>query len=107
MRKLVLMSAFVLASVAAAEAGQSRSLVLAAHDTPAPAAETAPAANPQAVQAQAQAPQTEAQSAQPQAAPAEQPKQQAAKPAKKSYARRRESDEAKARRIAARYGVYW
>ncbi|VIO67937.1 hypothetical protein [Bradyrhizobium ivorense] len=100
MRKLVLMSAFVLASVAAAEAGQSRSLVLAAHDTPAPAAETAPAH-------QVEAPQVQAPQVQPQAAPAEQPKQQAAKPAKKSYARRRESDEAKARRIAARYGVYW
>ncbi|VIO68556.1 hypothetical protein CI1B_21780 [Bradyrhizobium ivorense] len=108
MRKLVLMSAFVLASVVTAEAGQSRSLVLAAHDTPAPAAETAPAANPQAVQAQqVEAPQVQAPQVQPQAASAEQPKQQAAKPAKRSYARRRESDEAKARRIAARYGVYW
>ena len=29
------------------------------------------------------------------------------KPAKKTHARRYEGDEAKARRIAARYGVYW
>jgi hypothetical protein len=95
MRKLVLIAAFVLTSVAAAEAGQSRSLVLAAHEAPVSAAETAP---PQTTPApQAQAAQAQTQSAQP----------QAAKPARKSYARRQESDEAKARRIAARYGVYW
>jgi hypothetical protein len=96
MRKLVLIAAFVLTSVAAAEAGQSRSLVLAAHETPVSAAEAAPPT--QATPApQAQAAQAQTQSAQP----------QAVKPARKSYARRQESDEAKARRIAARYGVYW
>jgi hypothetical protein len=116
MRKLILTSAFVLASVAAAHAGPSRSLVLAAADTPAPvAAETAapapPASQPQTTQArpaitpvEAQAP---AQPDQPQAAPAEAPKRQAAKPAKKTHARSWESDEHKARRIAAHYGVYW
>ena len=35
------------------------------------------------------------------------PKAQASKPAKNTHARRYEGDEAKARRIAARYGVYW
>ena len=122
MHKLFLTSAFVLASIAAAHAGPSRSLVLAAADTPAQvAAETAapavepppapPASQAQTTQArpaitpvEAQAP---AQADQPQAAPAEAPKRQAAKPAKKTQARRWESDEHKARRIAAHYGVYW
>lgn len=93
MRKLILISAFVLASVATARAGQSRGLVLAAADTP---AQAQPAVAP--TQAGTQ--------------PAEAPRQQASRPANKSHVRRRESDEAKAReakarRIAARYGVYW
>ena len=79
MRKLVLITALLLAS-ASAHAGESRGLVLAANDTPAATETAAPAAAP--------------------AKPA------AAKPAKRS-AGRHESDEAKARRIAARYGVYW
>jgi len=95
MRKLFLVSAFVLASAATAHAGQSRGLVLANADTPAEAqpAVTPAQADPQPVQSQAQ--------------PAEAPRQQASGPVNKSHARRRESDESKARRIAARYGVYW
>lgn len=73
MRKLILASAFALASFVAL-AADGRNLVLAASDTPAAAAETAKPAAP--------------------------PKQTAKKPV-------RETDEQKARRIAARYGVYW
>jgi hypothetical protein len=96
MRKLVLITALLLAS-ASAHAGESRGLVLAANDTPAaidtaaPVVAPAPAATPDAPKPQADA------------APA---KPAVAKPAKRS-AGRHESDEAKARRIAARYGVFW
>ncbi|WP_426440525.1 hypothetical protein [Bradyrhizobium genosp. P] len=128
MRKLFLISAFVLAS-ATAHAGQSRSLVLAANDTPAPvqAVGTARPADPepqaqaqpapvqaqpapvQPAEAQPQVQPAQAQAApvEPQAAPVETPKHQASKPVKKAHVRHYEGDEAKARRIAARYGVYW
>jgi hypothetical protein len=90
MRKLVLIAALLLAS-ASVHAGESRGLVLAANDTPAATDTAAPAAATDAPKPQADA------------APA---KPATAKPAKRSTAHR-ESDEAKARRIAARYGVYW
>jgi hypothetical protein len=67
---------------------------------PAPAAEPAQAA-PQAAPAVAPAPQAAA----PDAAPA--PTAKPSKPAKKQQVRRRETDEEKARRIAAKYGVSW
>ena len=94
MRKLILISALLLAS-ASAQAGGSRGLVLAANDTPA-ITETA---KPDAPKAEAVKPETVAapETAQP----------QASKPAKKVHAKRHESDEAKARRIAARYGISW
>ena len=64
----------------------------------------------------AQAPSTPEAAAPAQAAPAPQaaapeaataPAAQPSRPAKKRQARRRETDEAKARRIAAKYGVSW
>jgi len=91
MRKLVLITALLLAS---AHAGESRGLVLAANDTPAATDTAAP--TPAAPAATTDAPKPQAD-----AAPA---KPASAKPAKRAH---RESDEAKARRIAARYGVYW
>jgi hypothetical protein len=89
MRKLILISALLLAS-ASAQAGESRGLVLAANDTPA-VTETA----------KPDAPKPETATA-PETAQA-----QASKPAKKVQAKRHESDEAKARRIAAKYGISW
>jgi hypothetical protein len=83
MRKLILISALLLAS-ASAQAGEARGLVLAANDTPA-VTETA----------------------KPETAAAPEAAQPASKPAKKVQAQRRESDEAKARRIAAKYGISW
>jgi hypothetical protein len=100
MRKLVLITALLLAS-ASAHAGQSRDLILADNDTPAATDTAAPAAAPAAPAAPAAT--SDAPKPQADAAPA---KPAAAKPAKHS-AGRHESDEAKARRIAARYGVYW
>jgi hypothetical protein len=98
MRKLVLITALLLAS-ASAHAGESRGLVLAANDTPAATDTAAPAPLPPA------APAASTDAPKPQAN-AEPEKPAAAKPAKRTQARH-ESDEAKARRIAARYGVYW
>jgi hypothetical protein len=107
MRKLILISAFAIASISASVSAQAgdRSLILASSDTPAaatttttPAATTAPAAT------------TVPAEARPEAASTDTAKQDSKKYASKpqnSHARRYEGDEAKARRIAARYGVYW
>ncbi len=94
MRKLILISAFALASFAA-QAGESRSLILASNDTAAPAT-TAAAPAPEAAAPAAAATET--------AKPAASSKQ-ASSSSKKTA--RRETDEQKARRIAAKYGVYW
>jgi hypothetical protein len=103
MRKFILISALLLAS-ASAHAGPTsdRGLVLAAADTP--TATTTDTAQP-AAQPLPPAPETDAvkDSAKPQTADA--PKPRASKP--RSQARRYEGDEAKARRIAAKYGISW
>ena len=100
MRKLVLITALLLAS-ASAHAGESRGLVLAANDTPAATDTAAPLRRsaPAAPAATTDAPKPQAD-----AAPA---KPAAAKPAKRASGRSYQSDEAKARSIAARYGIYW
>jgi hypothetical protein len=102
MRKLVLITALLLAS-ASAHAGQSRDLILAANDTPAATDTAAPAAPVPATTA-APAATSDAPKPQADAAPA---KPAAAKPVKRASAHGYQSDEAKARSIAARYGVYW
>jgi ribosomal protein L12E/L44/L45/RPP1/RPP2 len=83
MRKLILISAFVLAS-ASAQASDIGSLILAGNDTPAAASTAAPA----------------------EATPAASRKR-ASSSSKKSQASRRETDEQKARQIAAQYGISW
>jgi hypothetical protein len=95
-RKLVLITALLLAS-ASAHAGPNRGLMLAANDTPAATDTAAPL--PPAAPAATDAPKPQAD-----AAPA---KPAASKPAKRASGRGYQSDEAKARSIAARYGVYW
>jgi hypothetical protein len=95
MRKFILISALLLTSVSA-QASQSRSLILASNDEP-KAVETA---KPAEAKAEAR---TDAKTE----ATTEAAKPTASKPAKKVHAKRREGDEAKARRIAAKYGVYW
>ena len=99
MHKLVLISAFLLASVSA-YAGDSRNITLAAAD------ET------RAVETTAKPPETQVQDSSAQqagtgAATPEASKTQASKSSKKTHARHHEGDETKARRIAAKYGVYW
>ena len=110
MRKLILISAFLVAASVLAHAGDSRGLVLAANEVPAATAQPAVAqpvaAQPVAAQPVEAQPEATAQpAAQPEAAP--EPQRQAAKPAKKKHVHTWRDDEAKARRIAARYGVYW
>jgi hypothetical protein len=99
MRKLVLITALLLAS-ASAHAGQSRDLILAANDTPAATDTAAPAPLPPAAPAAT----TDAPKPQADVAPA---KPAPAKPAKRASGHGYQGDEAKARSIAARYGVYW
>jgi hypothetical protein len=117
MRKLILISAFVLAASVSAQAGQSRGLILASNDDHAAStkveaakpAEAEPAATVQPAAQPVAATQPAAASTEP--AKAETPKSVtktvAVKPPKKPHAHSWRDDEAKARRIAAKYGVYW
>ena len=82
MRKLILISAFVLAS-ASAQASDIGSLIPAANDTPAASTEAPAEATPTTS------------------------RKRASSSAKKSQASRRETDEQKARQIAAQYGFSW
>ena len=94
MRKLILISAFVSASILAsvsAQASESRNLILAANDEP-KSVETSKAA---------ETTKPDDATAQPEFS-----RKQASR-SNKSRSSRRESDEQKARRIAAKYGVYW
>jgi ribosomal protein L12E/L44/L45/RPP1/RPP2 len=78
MRKLILISAFVLAS-ASAQAMDIGSLIPAANDTPAAASTATPTAS----------------------------RRQASSRSKKTQAQPRETPEQKARQIAAQYGISW
>ena len=106
MRKLILITALLLASASAQAADPARGLILASNDEPQASekidtvkpAETAKPAD--TVKPETTAPEVKAEAPKPDTA-----KPQAAKPVK--HVRRYEGDEAKARRIAARYGVYW
>ncbi len=114
MRKLILISAFALASISASVSAQAgdRSLILAANDTPAaattpaPAATAAPAATTAAPAAAAAPAEAQPEAAASDAAKPEAQKQ-ASKPQKTHLRHTYVGDEAKARRIAERYGDYW
>ena len=106
MRKLILISAFVLASVSV-QAVEARELILAASDAPATAAPVpatvtpaAAAATPAAATATPAAPAATADTAPPQAS-----RKQASR--SKNTLVRLETNEQKARLIAARYGISW
>ncbi|MBR1122757.1 hypothetical protein JQ628_14610 [Bradyrhizobium lablabi] len=122
MRKLILISALLLATGAAAQAGETRSLSLAGVAMTEPAkpitqvsmqlaqAAAPPAETAAPVQAQAPAPaEAPAATTTTTTEPAADTKTKTteAKPSKPVKKVRRESDEQKARRIAAKYGVYW
>jgi hypothetical protein len=112
MRRFILISALLLASVTA-QAGQPRGLVLASNDEP--KSERIEAVKTEEAKPEASAPVAPAATttaATPTAAPAPAvspatPKPVASRPAKKTRATSYEGDEAKARRIAARYGISW
>lgn len=109
MRKLILISALLLAS-ASAHAGESRGLVLAANDTPAATDTATPDTGNAPLPPKSDAAKSDA--AKSDDTPAAQPqtaaKPQASRPTKSARAAHHyEGDEAKARRIAAKYGVYW
>jgi len=97
MRTILLIAAVAIVCQTAARATASAPLRLAQTSPADPAAQPAPAAP---------APQAAPTAAAPDAA---QPTAKATKPAKKRVAKRRnwEADEAKARSIAAKYGVSW
>ena len=106
MRKLILISAFVLASVSV-QAVEARELILAASDSqpaaaPVPAASTPAAATPTPVAATATpaAPAVTAGTSMPQAS-----RKQAPRPQNSQALRA--TNEQKARVIAARYGISW
>lgn len=104
MRKILLVAAATATLAVASAYGQDLTTIrLAQATTTAPAADTAPAAPaPAAAPAAQPAPAAQAQ-------PDATPTTKASKPAKKRVAKRRswEADEAKARGIAAKYGVTW
>jgi hypothetical protein len=105
MRKLMLISALLLAS-ASAHAGPSRGLMLAAADTPAVTTDAGqPAATTDAAQPGLQPLPPANQADAPKSQASDQAKPRASRPHTQS--RRYEGDEAKARRIAAKYGISW
>jgi hypothetical protein len=119
MRKFILISALLLAS-ATAQAGESRSLILAANDIPSSSEKIQSAqpvqpkaeVQPEASQPLAEAPKPAVEAAKPVAetpkpAEASRPVKAASRPAHKADADNYADAEAKARRIAARYGVSW
>jgi hypothetical protein len=111
MRKLILISAFVLAASVSAQAGQSRGLILASNDDHAASAKVEAAkpaeAEPAATVQPAAASTEPAKAETPKAETKAETKAHAVKPPKKTHAHSWRDDEAKARRIAAKYGVYW
>ena len=100
MRKLVLIAAFALASVSA-QAGERIDRVPADNDAPAAAA--APAAAPSAAADIAKPQASRKQAARKQASSKQASRKQASRPRNAQ----RETDEQKARRIAAEYGISW
>jgi hypothetical protein len=106
MRKLILISAFVLASVSA-QAGENRNMTLAANDetraveTAQPEATSAPQTNVD-TKTDVKTDVAKTEIAKPEGA-----RSHASRQPSKYHVRGYEADEAKARRIAARYGIYW
>ena len=100
MRSILLIAAMAVAGLAAAHANERSTLMLA---------QASPQADPAAAQPAPAAPAPQAAPAPAAAAPDAAPPAKATKPAKKRVARRHnwEADEAKARSIAAKYGVSW
>jgi hypothetical protein len=99
MRKFILISALLLAS-ASAQASETRGLTLASAEQPNSVEKVEPV-KPEAAKVDVKPEAT------PEASTPVTSASEASKPAKQSHVARPESDEAKARRIAARYGISW
>jgi hypothetical protein len=107
MRKFILITALLLAS-ASAQAGQLRGLTLASNDPPT-SAEKTESVKPEAAKADV-TPEAAKADVTPEASKPEASKPTASKPVQKVHARTHQgydSDEARARTIAARYGISW
>lgn len=104
MRKLILASALLLASVSAHAGEQLKGLALAASDTPA-ASDAAQPLPP--VSASEKPKQQASEPARPLASQPSRRAQAEGYDAKRYEAKRFEGNEAKARRIAAKYGISW
>jgi hypothetical protein len=103
MRKFILITALLLAS-ASAQAGQPRGLTLASNDTPA-TTEKIDSVKPEVAKAD-----VKPEASKPEATKPETSRPTASRPVEKVHARTHreyDSDEARARTIAARYGISW
>jgi hypothetical protein len=103
MRKFILIAALLLAS-ASAQAGQPRGLTLASNEA-STSAEKIESVKPEVAKAD-----VKPEAAKPETAKPEASKPTASKPVQKAHARTSQGydgDEARARTIAARYGVSW
>jgi hypothetical protein len=108
MRKFILISILVLAS-AAAQAGQSRGLVMAANDEQIQSLQPEPPKadpQPEAAKPVAETPKPAPEASTPAKEDAK-PVRKASRPVHRSRERGYASQEAEARSIAARYGVSW
>ena len=113
MRRFILISALLLASVSA-QAGQPRGLVLASNDEPkserieaVKTEEAKPEASAPVAPVATTTPATPTATPVPAVSKPADPKPVASRPAKKTRATSYDGDEATARRIAARYGISW
>lgn len=111
MRKLMLISALLLAS-ASAQAAEPRGLVLAASDATVASSEALPRPLPPVAKSDAKSDAKSEPKSEPKSAEQQPRKQQASEPTAPharphGQARRYEANEATARRIAARYGISW
>ena len=103
MRKFILISALLLAS-ASAQAGQTRDLTLASNEEPT-SVEKIESVKPEVAKAD-----VKPEASRPETSKPETSKPRASKPAQKVHARTYQGhggDEARARTIAARYGISW
>jgi hypothetical protein len=106
MRRFILITALVLAS-ATAQAGPSRSLILASNDEPTSeridAVKPAEATKPEVAKPEASTPET----AKPEASKPKVAKSEGSRPKSHKRYDNYAGDEARARSIAARYGISW
>jgi hypothetical protein len=108
MRKFILITALLLAS-ASAQAGQPRGLTLASNEAPT-SAEKIESVQPEVAKADVKPEASKPETSKPETSKPEASRPTASKPVQKVHARTyqgHDSDEARARTIAARYGISW